>query len=173
MAAATSLAAASGLLLRGLQRLMAIEPGVDPRGVVTLEVGLPPNAPAAIEEAARYYRRLIDASRDTAGLTGLSAISRLPVVGAPASTGFELEGQPNPPGQAPVADLRYVEPGLGRFSACRSSRGGRWRLLISGKRRASFGSTSAWREPISVTAIRSDADCGSATNAAPGEPSSA
>lgn len=111
VAAATSLAASSGLLLRGLQRLMAIEPGVDPRGVVTLEVGLPPNAPAAIEEAARYYRRLIDASRDTHGLTGLSAISRLPVVGAPASTGFELEGQPNPPGQAPVADLRYVEPG--------------------------------------------------------------
>jgi putative ABC transport system permease protein len=111
VAAATALAASSGLLLRGLQRLTAIEPGVDPRGVVTLEVGLPPNTPAGLEEAARYYRRLIDASRDAPGLTGLAAISRLPVVGAPASTGFQLEGQPNPPGQAPVADLRYVEPG--------------------------------------------------------------
>jgi len=76
---------------------------------VTLEVAQPSGA--SLAESAAYYRRLLDASRDVPALTAVSAVSRLPVVGSPASTGYELEGRPNAPGESPWAPLRYVEPG--------------------------------------------------------------
>lgn len=109
VSAATALAAGSGLLLRSLDHVLRTEPGFDPRGVVTLEVAQPPGAD--LVASAAYYRRLLERLRQLPGVREVSGLSRLPVVGAAASTGYELEGRPNPPGQAPVADLRYVEPG--------------------------------------------------------------
>ena len=109
VAAATALAAGGGLLLRSLARVVATEPGFDARGVVALEVAQPPGSDLA--SAAAYYRRLLEHLRELPGFEAVSGMSRLPVVGATASTGFEIEGRPNVQGQAPVADLRYVEPG--------------------------------------------------------------
>ena len=109
VAAATSLAAGGGLLLRSLARVTATEPGFDPRGVVSLELAQPPGSTLAT--ASAYYRRLLEHLRELPGFEAVSGVSRLPVVGATASTGFEIEGRPNQQGQGPVADLRYVEPG--------------------------------------------------------------
>ena len=109
VAAATALAAGGGLLLRSLARVTATEPGFEARGVVTLEVAQPPGSDLA--SAAAYYRRLLERLRELPGFESISGVSRLPVVGSAASTAFEIEGRPNEPGQGPVADLRYVEPG--------------------------------------------------------------
>ncbi len=111
VAAASALAAGSGLLVRSLARLAATEVGVDARDVVTLEIGQSPGSPATPEAAAAYDRRLLDRLAEVPGIEGVSALSRLPVVGAPASTSFQIEGSPTPPGKDLSADMRWVEPG--------------------------------------------------------------
>jgi predicted permease len=109
VAAATALAAGCALLAASLSRVVAIDPGVDPQGIVTLELGQPSGS--TLPEAAAYYRRIVEVAAREPGFARVSVISRLPVVGSAASSGFEIQGRPNAPGEAPVADIRYVEPG--------------------------------------------------------------
>jgi len=112
VAMASTLAAGSGLLVRSLARLTATDPGFDPRGVATIEIGPPAGRSAAPPaETAAYMRRLLERLRQEPDLGEVSAISRLPVVGNAAITTFELEGRPNAPGEGPAADVRYLEPG--------------------------------------------------------------
>jgi predicted permease len=111
IASAAALAAGGGLLVRSLAHLAAADVGVEAAGVVTLEIGPSPARGASLAESTAYDRRLLEHLRATPGIAAVSAISRLPLVGQPASTSYELETRPNPPGDSPVADIRYVEPG--------------------------------------------------------------
>jgi len=111
IACAAALAAGSGLLGRSLERLASVDPGFDAEGVVSLEIGPSPSRAGGNPEVAAYDRRLTDRLREVPGIDAVSMISRLPVVGPAASTAYELEGRPNLPGEAPVADIRYAEPG--------------------------------------------------------------
>jgi putative ABC transport system permease protein len=109
--AATALATGGGLLLRSVWRLAATESGVDPTSIVAFEIGEPRGGPSPAQTAA-YSRRLLERLRETPGIDAVSAMSRLPIVGGMASANFQLEMLPtNPPGQGPVADVRYAEPG--------------------------------------------------------------
>ncbi|MCM2269140.1 MAG: ADOP family duplicated permease [Thermoanaerobaculia bacterium] len=111
IASAAALAAGGGLLVRSLARLASADAGVDAAGVVTLEIGPSPARGATIAATTAYDRQLLERLSELPGIDAVGAISRLPVVGAAASTSYELETRPNPPGDSPVADIRYVEPG--------------------------------------------------------------
>jgi putative ABC transport system permease protein len=101
----------AGLLVRSLQRLTAVDPGFDPRGLLTAAVDLPqatyPDQPKRI----RFFSELLRQSRSMPGVESASMIDFLPLTGQGSATSFSVVGQPAAAvGQEPVADIRVIDP---------------------------------------------------------------
>jgi putative ABC transport system permease protein len=101
----------AGLLTRSFWRLARVEPGFEPRAVLTAQVSLPYEEPARI---ARFYRDAVNRLGQLPGVETAAAISWMPFTMGSA-TDFRLLDRPAPePGQEPVGDVRMVTPGLFR-----------------------------------------------------------
>jgi putative ABC transport system permease protein len=106
------LLAGAGLLVRSLQRLMAIDPGFDPRQLLTATVSLPEGTYPDGARQAAFLSQLLDRVRTLPGVSAAGAINFIPLAEPTASTRFTIVGRPAPaPGQWTSADIRVVEPG--------------------------------------------------------------
>jgi predicted permease len=70
VALAVVLLAAAGLMVRSLERLRSVEPGLDPANTVTFELHLPAAAYGTYEDVLTFYRRLVERVE---GLPGVRA----------------------------------------------------------------------------------------------------
>jgi putative ABC transport system permease protein len=112
MALALVLLVGAGLLLKSFWRLSHVDPGFDPRHVLTFQVSLPQARYAEPEKQLRFYREALDRLAALPGVEATGAISWGPM-GMGSATGFAVVGQPAPAaGEEPVADVRMVTPGL-------------------------------------------------------------
>ncbi len=104
---------AAGLLVRSFQELSAVDPGIEPRGVLTFDLSLPSAEYPASEQAPAFFERLLERIRGLPGVRSAASISVLPLTGAPPRVDFQVEGEPAPPGGIPAwnADVLYVQPG--------------------------------------------------------------
>ncbi len=101
----------AGLLVRSLQRLMAVDPGFDPRGVLTVGIDLPGATYARGPRQTAFYASLLQRTRAMPGVESASLIDFIPLAGEGAATSFSVVGQPAAaPGQAPVADIKIIDP---------------------------------------------------------------
>ena len=106
------LSAGAGLMIRSFVALQGIDPGFDPRRVLTMVVsvagaqeGLPPRR-------AAFYQGLLERVRALPGVASASAINHLPLAGDIWGWPFNVEGRPLPkPGETPTAAYRVVLPG--------------------------------------------------------------
>ena len=114
IAMALVLLSGAGLMIRSLTRLWNVDPGFNPRNVLTVGLSLPPSMMSASPEAIRAAFREFDSK--VASIPGVQAVSQtwgaLPMNGDDEMT-FWLEGQPKP---ASENDLNWaldyiVEPG--------------------------------------------------------------
>ena len=64
MALALVLLVGAGLMVRSFERMLAVNAGIDPKGVLTLEVTPSPNAYRPGAGMAQYYQRVL-AEMDT------------------------------------------------------------------------------------------------------------
>ena len=109
MALATALLGCGGLLTRSLLRLIDTQPGFDPRGVLTMEVSLPPKRYATPESRARFYRELLEQVRRVPGVEAAAGCTNLPFGWGENINTFEIVGRPKPQ-PAPFANIDSVEP---------------------------------------------------------------
>jgi putative ABC transport system permease protein len=123
IAVALVLLAGAGLLLRSFQRLVAVDPGFDPRRLLTMQVWLPvPNDNAkgryfTQQQRVGFYDRALAAVRQVPGVTGAALVSRLPYSGRNDAR-FKIEGRPVSDAQLlPSAEVRLVSPGYFRTMA--------------------------------------------------------
>ncbi|HXM22960.1 MAG TPA: ABC transporter permease [Terriglobales bacterium] len=114
MAMALVLLIGAGLMIRSLMRLWSVNPGFDPRNVLTFGVALPPTTSPLSPDAARStYRQLHD---KLASVPGVQAVSlsggAIPMVGDDEEL-FWVEGQAKPSNDKGMNQtLRYtVDPG--------------------------------------------------------------
>ncbi|HTS87664.1 MAG TPA: ABC transporter permease [Gemmatimonadales bacterium] len=108
----------AGLLIRSLARLVAVDPGFDPSNLVTAQIDLPQGGYPDRSKQELFFSELLERLRASPGVVDAGAVSFLPITGAGAATSFSVAGRPAPaPGQAPVAEIRIVDPGY--FSAMR------------------------------------------------------
>ena len=106
------LMAGAGLLLESFRRLLSVDPGFDPRNVLTLAVSLEDTRYPRPDQRAGFYADLVERVRALPGVISAAAITPTPLGGADISTRFTVEGQPAPaPGQKPRAEYRAVTPG--------------------------------------------------------------
>jgi putative ABC transport system permease protein len=114
MAMALVLLAGAGLMVRSLTRLWSVDPGFNPRNVMTVGVSLPPSMMNASPAAIRAAFREVDDK--VASIPGVQSVSQnwgsLPL-GYDDEITFWFEGQPKPSNQNEMSwGIDYiVEPG--------------------------------------------------------------
>jgi len=114
LAMALVLLAGSGLMIRSLARLWSIDPGFNPKNVLTVGISLPPSMMTASPDAIRGAFREFDSR--IAAIPGVQAVSQtwgaLPL-GDDDERTFWFEGQPKPATQGDMSwAIDYiVEPG--------------------------------------------------------------
>jgi putative ABC transport system permease protein len=106
----------AGLLLESFRRLLSVDPGFDPRGVLTMATSLPPARYPRPEQKARFYAEIVERLRARPGVLSAAATTALPVgSGSTIATRFTVEGRPAPsPGQKPRAEFNAVTYGYFR-----------------------------------------------------------
>ena len=108
----------AGLLLRSLQRLSAVNPGFDPRNLLTAPIDLPGATYPDQRRQSAFFDRLLERARTLPGVSGAGTVTLLPISGPNSATWFTIVGRPAPaPGQSPVADIRVADSGY--FAAMR------------------------------------------------------
>jgi predicted permease len=93
IALALVLVISAGLLLRSLNRLLAIDPGFDSGNVLTAQVNLPAAQYVDGTHAAGFYDQLTQRVRALPGVASVAAIGGLPLTGSGGDTVFQIEGR--------------------------------------------------------------------------------
>ena len=108
LAIALVLLVVAGLLIRSFLALNSVSPGFNPKGVLTLGIGIPAASYPDIPAQARFYDRLVTEIRTLSGVKSAASVIRLPVVGFNASTTFTIYGKAVAAKDAPSVDFRAV-----------------------------------------------------------------
>jgi putative ABC transport system permease protein len=99
MAFAVVLLIGAGLLIRSFVELQQVDPGFEPRGVLAMQVSLPPNKYADRNARAAFQRRMLEQVRALPGVRSAATTTTLPMSGWDQSGSFTIEGRTVEPGQ--------------------------------------------------------------------------
>ena len=100
----------SGLLIRAVWRVQAIDPGFVPQQVLTLRTALPrPQYDNPVRRSG-FYERVLGDVRALPGVEGAAFTSGLPMVVTGLITGVEIPGQDVRSGRSAGASHRWVTP---------------------------------------------------------------
>jgi putative ABC transport system permease protein len=102
VALALVLLVGAGLMVRTFERMLAVNAGIDPKGVLTLEVTPSPNAYRDGAQTAQFYQRTL-AEMDT-----LSGVEAAAVTGAAGVANWEIEGRDKPAAGEPRPQARAI-----------------------------------------------------------------
>jgi predicted permease len=111
-ALALALLMAAGLFLRSFLRLQTVNPGFNPKGVMTAMYRLPLAQYAAGRDQANFHRALLVNLRTAPGVVAAGLGNPAPFSGDNEAGSFQIEGQvlaPDDPG--PHANRRFISPG--------------------------------------------------------------
>jgi putative ABC transport system permease protein len=98
-------------MIRSFAALQAIDPGFEPRGVMSMVVSVTGSREADPKQRSAFYQQAIARIRAMPGVQSASAINHLPIAGDVWGWPFAVEGRPTPrPGEEPVATYRVVMP---------------------------------------------------------------
>ncbi len=105
------LLAGAGLLIRSFQRLQAVDPGFNPRQLLTAEVSLLSARYEGEEQMRQYFQQAIERLRGLPGVNDVAAVNPLPFGDSFIAYTFQIEGRPPArPGEDSAADHRIVSP---------------------------------------------------------------
>ena len=87
-----------------------MNPGFESGNLVGAQVLLPATKYRDRQNLVRFYEDVVDRLRQAPGVTSASAVSALPMsdVGQAMALPFNVEGQPPPRTEDPLADVRIV-----------------------------------------------------------------
>lgn len=116
-AMAVILIVAGALLLSGLRRAAATDPGFDPSGVLTAQMRISASAYPNEASRAEFITRVLDRVRAIPGVTAAGATLNPFIPGFTFQTLVHIEGKPTPDGQPHTVLFRRASPGY--FAAMR------------------------------------------------------
>jgi putative ABC transport system permease protein len=100
-----------GLTMRSFLRLTSVDPGFDPRGVMTATVPLAGPRYSTDEQRAAFFKLLTERVSSLPGVKSASVINHLPLGGDVWTYGFTVEGRPAPTdAERPSAVYRVARP---------------------------------------------------------------
>jgi len=124
IALALMLLAGAGLMLRTFGRLNAVDPGFNPKNVLTMGIGLPSSKyPFASSKPVVFYRELLGRIDSMPGVQSAAAVSVLPLGGDFDTATAGVEGQVYGPGEKPSPERYIVTPDYFKTMQVRLVRG--------------------------------------------------
>ena len=124
VALALMLLVGAGLMIRSFARLMAVDTGFDPEGVVTMRLTVPPSKYQDLARWTAFHDELV---RRVAAIPGVAAAginSALPLEGGGSEAGVIVEGRPIVANKAEAPTLfQSASPGYFRAMGIRLLRG--------------------------------------------------
>jgi predicted permease len=113
VALALILLAAAGLMVKSFWRLRQVDPGIGPRGVLTLRLDLPETQYRGAAATSRFVAQLLEKLRTTPGVLSAGTTSILPFAGKVSDSAHMIEDFPLAPGALPpILGTRWVSPGF-------------------------------------------------------------
>ena len=115
IALAVVLVVGSGLLIKSLGQLQRVDPGFDPRGVITMDFSLAAAAYPEPAQMARFHADLVERVEALPGIVSAGSIRVVPLAGTPGIESVTLigrehrEGDPHWLGQLQVAGPGFFE----------------------------------------------------------------
>ena len=111
IALAMVLLVGAGLMLRTVGGLMRVDPGFDPRGVLTLQLSLVGEAYREDAAVRAFQDRLLEKLRALPGVEGAALAGQIPMGGNGDSWGFHIEGRSQAnPAEDPSVERYSVTP---------------------------------------------------------------
>jgi putative ABC transport system permease protein len=108
----------AGLMIRSFVHLQNVNPGFDPKNVVTMQVNLPEAKYGDDQQVTTFYRQAFERIKALPGVLHVGATHALPWSGNSSMRYFYAEGQPlPPPGQEDNYNLNYRVVSPGYFDA--------------------------------------------------------
>jgi putative ABC transport system permease protein len=107
VALALVLLVGAGLLLRSLEQLFAVSPGIRPAQVLTMQVVDAANRNRTDEESLAFYEQAVAAVRNVPGVTGAALTSQLPLSGDLDAYGYTFAAFPERQAGQDGAAMRY------------------------------------------------------------------
>jgi predicted permease len=105
----------AGLFLKSLVRAEEIDPGFDPRGVITAAVSLDPHVYGTREKRATFYTAVAHQLQAQNGIDAAGVMYGLPFSDMMGSSSFAIEGRALGPGDpGPHSDISTATPGVFR-----------------------------------------------------------
>jgi putative ABC transport system permease protein len=101
----------AGLMMRSFGALANVNPGFDPKNVLTGRVSMARATYEKHEERLRYVRQTLERLKALPGVESAAFVAPMPFSGGNVFSDFRIVGWPNPePGQEPAASNRSVTP---------------------------------------------------------------
>jgi putative ABC transport system permease protein len=110
LALALVLLVSAGLLMNSFVKLQAVDPGFNPRNVLTLTTSLAGAAQYVGPAREGFYQQLSARLATVPGVESVSAINHLPLAGDRWGRTLTIEGRPSLPGQGIEAAFRVSRP---------------------------------------------------------------
>jgi putative ABC transport system permease protein len=99
----------AGLLIRSFARLTEVDPGLDPRSVLTMDILLP-FAKYKEGRSLAFFQQTLERVRALPGVEAAAWVYPVPMSGASGSGGFDIEGRLSPTEQTFNAGIRTISP---------------------------------------------------------------
>lgn len=101
----------AALLIKSFWQLQAVNPGLQPRGVLTLSLTLPRTEYPDAQAIARFVRNLEEKVQAVPGVRAAGMISQLPLGGGSSNSSYKIEDQPSlAEGVLPSLNNQFVSP---------------------------------------------------------------
>ncbi|MFY9608912.1 MAG: ABC transporter permease [Blastocatellia bacterium] len=94
VALALMLLIGAGLMIKSFSRLLNLDPGFDPKNVLTARLSLPSARYQQKEQVDAFYRQLVERIEAIPGVEVVGLGSHLPLSGLNSNASFEIEGRP-------------------------------------------------------------------------------
>jgi putative ABC transport system permease protein len=94
-------------MLRSFRSVLGIDPGFDPRNVLTFSAALPAATYKDQQQHLQFFDRALAKIQELPGVEAAAGTFRVPITGF-ATVIFTAQGQPVPNGQEPRADYRTI-----------------------------------------------------------------
>ena len=102
----------AGLLMRGFERLRAVNPGFRPDNLFTMRVPTGGGRNTALDKQVAFFAQLTEKMGALPGVVSAGAVSDLPLTGLGNGSTFWIAGRPAPPPERrPLAPTRGATPG--------------------------------------------------------------
>jgi putative ABC transport system permease protein len=98
----------AGLMIRSFLRLKEVDPGFNPKNLLTMQIDLPRSKYAEGHQLVAFFQRAIERIEALPGVQSVGIVSYLPFTGASLGRSFTIVGRPPSTGQSFSADYRTI-----------------------------------------------------------------